>query len=128
VTSGPLRILVVEDDPLVRDVIGIFLRQDEHEISVATDGEEGLAQFRAGEFDVVLTDRAMPEMTGEQLAVEIKKLKPHCPVVLLTGFGDMLMTKDRPDGVDLIVSKPFTLEALRDALDKAISSSPNTGK
>jgi CheY-like chemotaxis protein len=130
VIAKPLRILIVEDDALVRDVITMFLRGDRHELSVAANGQEGLDQFRAAPFDLVLTDRAMPEMTGEQLAVAIKKLNPSCPIILLTGFGDMLMTKQGPpEGVDLIVSKPFTLDNLREAVEKATSSlQPRAGE
>ena len=119
--GGPLRILVVEDEPLVREVIGVYLTEDNHIITLATNGREGLEAFRNGEFDLVLTDRAMPEMNGDQLAVEIKKLKPGQRIVLLTGFGDLMTgAGEQPEGVDLVVSKPFTLNTLRGALAKTL--------
>ena len=69
---------------------------------------------------IQLTDRAMPEMNGDQLAIEIKKLRPEQPVVLLTGFGDLMTDAgEHPPGVDLVVSKPFTLTTLRNAIARA---------
>lgn len=112
-----LRILVVEDEPLVREVITVYLSEDEHEVETAANGLEGLEKFKAGRFDVVLTDRAMPEMPGDVLAAEIKKIAPSQPVILLTGYGDLISgAGERPGGVDLVVSKPFTLAMLRDAI------------
>ncbi|MDR3403421.1 MAG: response regulator [Chthoniobacter sp.] len=118
--SATLRILVVEDEPLVREVICVYLDEDKHSVETAVNGREGLEKFKAGTFDLVLTDRAMPEMNGDQLAAEIKKLRPEQPVVLLTGFGDLMAgAGEQPAGVDLVVSKPFTLATLRNAIVKA---------
>lgn len=112
-----LRILVVEDEPLVREVLSVYLAEDEHDVVVAENGREGLEKFAAGQFDLVLTDRAMPEMNGDQLAAEIKKRQPAQPVLLLTGFGDLMTgAGEQPPGVDLVVSKPFTLTTLRNAI------------
>jgi CheY-like chemotaxis protein len=120
--NDSLRILVVEDEPLVREVLGVYLSEDQHEIVTASDGREGLEKFRTGGgFDLVLTDRAMPEMNGDALAAEIKRLKPGQPVILLTGFGDLMSgAGEQPDGVDLVVSKPFTLTTLRGAIGKVM--------
>ncbi|HEY3901985.1 MAG TPA: response regulator [Chthoniobacter sp.] len=118
--TATLRILVVEDEPLVREVICVYLDEDHHQVVTAENGREGLEKFKAGEFDIVMTDRAMPEMNGDQLAQEIKKLRPQQPVVLLTGFGDLMSgAGEHPAGVDLVVSKPFTLGTLRNAIAKA---------
>jgi len=112
-----LRILVVEDEPLVREVLAVYLAEDHHEVEVAENGREGLEKYRAGSFDLVMTDRAMPEMNGDQLAIEIKKLRPEQPILLLTGFGDLMTgAGEQPPGVDLVVSKPFTLTTLRSAI------------
>lgn len=120
--NGALRILVVEDEPLVREVIGVYLSEDKHEVVTANDGREGLQKFISeGKFDVVLTDRAMPEMNGDELAAEIKKQRPDQPIVLLTGFGDLMVgAGEKPTGVDIIVSKPFTLTTLRGAISKVL--------
>ncbi len=115
-----MRILIVEDEPLVREVLGVYLNEDAHDVVLAVNGRAGLEAFKAeGPFDLVMTDRAMPEMNGDQLAVEIKKLNPTQPIVLLTGFGDLMTgAGEQPPGVDLVVSKPFTLSTLRAAMSK----------
>lgn len=119
--NGSLRILVVEDEPLVREVLSVYLMEDKHEIVTANDGRQGLERFKTGAFDLVLTDRAMPEMNGDALAMEIKRLRPEQPVILLTGFGDLMAgSGEQPEGVDLIVSKPFTLSTLRSAIEKVV--------
>ena len=121
VMERPLHILVVEDEPLVREVIEVYLREDNHIIQTAANGREGLEKYRTGTFDLVLTDRAMPEINGDVLAAEVKKINPQQPVVLLTGFGDLMSgAGEKPEGVDLVVSKPFTLNSLREALTKAM--------
>ena len=114
-----LRILVVEDEELVREVLSVYLAEDRHQVTTAVNGRDGLEKFRAGEFDLVMTDRAMPEMNGDELAAEIKKLKPAQPVLLLTGFGDLMQgAGELPAGIDLVVTKPFTLATLRTAMAK----------
>jgi CheY-like chemotaxis protein len=119
VAGASLRILVVEDEPLVREVIDVYLTEDMHNVTLAVNGREGLEKFRSGDFDLVMTDRAMPEMNGDALAAEIKKIKPAQPVLLLTGFGDLMSgAGEQPHGVDLVVSKPFTLSTLRAAIAK----------
>ena len=116
----PLRVLVVEDEEMVREVISYYLAEDFHEVTLAENGRIGLEKFRTGEFDLVLTDRAMPEMNGDQLAKEIKALKPSQRLILLTGFGDLMNgAGETPEGVDLVVGKPFTMSNLRDAIAKA---------
>jgi len=118
--QASLRILVVEDEPLVREVLSVYLHEDQHHTVVAENGREGLEKFIAeGPFDLVMTDRAMPEMNGDALAFEIKKLKADQPIMLLTGFGDLMTDAgEQPAGVDLVVSKPFTLSTLRSAMAK----------
>jgi len=116
-----LKILVVDDEDLVREVIMVYLTEDQHEVVTAENGRDGLEKFKAGAFDVVLTDRSMPEMNGDQLALEIKQINPSAPVILLTGFGDLMMDEgDKPPGIDEVVSKPFTIHILRDAINKVV--------
>ena len=101
------------------------LNEEQHEFVTAVNGRDGLEKFRQGDFDVVLTDRAMPEMNGDALAAEIKRVKPAQPVILLTGFGDLMTSSgEKPTGVDLVVGKPFTLGTLRNAIAKVVERPP----
>jgi CheY-like chemotaxis protein len=119
----PLKILVVEDDSMVREVITVFLNGDNHHVEAAENGQEGLEKFAAGEFDVLLTDRSMPGMSGDQLAREAKRIRPQTPVILLTGYGDLMQgTDDHPAGVDLILGKPFTIDGLRGVIQQAVGA------
>ena len=118
--AGPtLHVLVVDDEPPLCELISGYLSTDGHLAKTASNGREGLEKFLAGRFDVVVVDQAMPEMNGVQLASAIKQVTPDKPVILLTGFGDVMRAAaERPSGVDLIVSKPITLNQFREALVK----------
>jgi len=119
--TRPLRVLVVEDEPTLLDIQTEYLTSDGHTVETATNGAEGLEKFRASEFDLLLTDRAMPQMSGDQLATAAKQLAPGIPVILVTGFGDMMRSNgDKPAGVDLVVPKPFTQAMLRQAVQEVI--------
>ena len=112
-----LHVLVVEDEPMVRHMVAEYLTIDGCTVETATNGREGLEKFHAGHFDLVVTDRAMPDMNGDQLAVLIKRITPNKPVIMLTGFGDLMQDSGEcPVGVDRIVSKPVTLSAFRQAI------------
>jgi len=121
VPSRSLHVLVVDDEPLVRELLTEYLVGDGHTVETATNGREGLEKFSAGQFNLVVTDRAMPEMSGDQLAVAIKQISPTTPVVLLTGFGDLMKEAgEHPAGVDAIMRKPITLTEFHEALAKVI--------
>jgi CheY-like chemotaxis protein len=107
-------ILVIDDEPEIRNSLSELLSLEGHEVTVAQDGEEGLSTFQTKEFDMVLTDLGMPGMSGWQLAEKIKKLSPETPVAIITGWG---LQPDRErmkrSGVDLFISKPFRLNDIR---------------
>jgi PAS domain S-box-containing protein len=121
--TRPLNVLVVDDEPLIRQILTEYLQADGHTVATAGDGREALRLFGEARFDLVLTDRSMPQMSGDQLADAIKKVDPTRPVVLLTGFGDMMKaTGQKPPGIDVIMSKPITLNGLRLSLAEAVRS------
>jgi DNA-binding NtrC family response regulator len=110
-------VLLVEDEPRVRQLLAQYLARDGHTVETAMNGRDGLEKFSAGEFDLVITDRAMPEMSGDHLAAAIKNVAPETPVILITGFGELMnATGERPDGVEVVLGKPVTLAALRQAI------------
>lgn len=115
--AAPLRVLVVDDELVVRDVLASYLTLDGHEVRSVGSAYEALQEVRTGQFDLVLTDRAMPHLNGDQLAAAIKEVEPELPVVLVTGFGDlMLAAGQQPPGVDAILRKPVTRRQLRETL------------
>jgi CheY-like chemotaxis protein len=116
------RILVVDDEPLVCDAIGMMLSFDGYEVVAASSGKEALALFEQGKFDLVITDYIMPGMTGDELVLALKARVPGQPVIMITAHADMLKTSGTPPvGVDQLVSKPFLLADLREAVQKAIA-------
>jgi CheY-like chemotaxis protein len=114
------KIMVVDDEPQVRGVLKMLLEFDGHEVVTVGGGEEALALFGQGKFDVVITDYTMPGMKGDELALALKARQPGQPVVMLTAHAEMLRTEAVPlAGVDQLVSKPFQLADLREAIQKA---------
>ena len=118
---GHLHVLVVDDEPMVRTIIGAYLERDGHAVEVADNGRDGLEKFRKGRFDLVVVDRAMPNMSGDQVATFIRSIDPNVPIIMLTGFGAMMKDADeKPTAVDLIVGKPVTIDDLRAAITEVV--------
>lgn len=112
-----LHILVVDDERLVRESVNMLLSYDGHQVETANDGEDALRKLAAENFDVVITDFEMPKMRGDSLAVAIKARWPEQPIILLSAYGEIFKAEGKQiPGVDLILSKPFLLETLRQAL------------
>ena len=109
----PMKILVIDDDPRSYNIVKRCLETNKHTVEIAEAGRPGIEKFRNGNFDMVITDRAMPDMNGDMVAQEIKKMAPNMPIIMLTGFGYIMSEKqDRPAGVDIVVSKPVTRDEL----------------
>lgn len=118
------RILVVDDEPFVCDALKMMLTFDGHVVETASNGQEALAVFETGKFDLVITDFAMPTMKGDELAATIKARSPKQPIVMITAYAEMLQSSGNPlTGVDFVISKPFLLENLREAIAKVAPAS-----
>jgi CheY-like chemotaxis protein len=112
-------ILVVDDEPLVRQTVQMLLQGDGHLVDEADSGTEALAVFEPGKFDLVFTDYLMPVMRGDALAAAIKERSPNQAVVMLTAYPEKLQSSDCPlGGVDSFICKPFELETLRMAITR----------
>jgi signal transduction histidine kinase len=121
-SSQHLHVLVVDDEVMVREIVGEFLAMDGHVVETANGGCEGLKKFQKDHFDLVLVDRAMPDMSGDEVAASIKSMSPTIPVIMLTGFGSMMeATGEKPAGVDLVVGKPVTMHDMHSAVASALA-------
>ena len=119
----PRRVLVVDDEPFVCDAVKMMLVFDGHQVDTANSGSEALAMYDKAKYDLVITDYSMPGMKGDELAMSIKSRSPQQPVVLITAYAEMLKASDNPlSGVDFIISKPFLLESLREAIEKVTTA------
>ncbi|MBW2465780.1 MAG: response regulator [Deltaproteobacteria bacterium] len=109
----PLHILLIDDDPLVRNLLRQVLEQADHTVVEASNGQEGVRCFRENDFDFVITDHGMPLMNGLDVAFRIKKQKPETPVFLITGWQtETDPTFQKPSSIDEFITKPFDLEKL----------------
>ena len=117
-TLEPLRILAVEDEPEVLDVLRAMLSAAGHTVFTAASGREALDLFEHETVDLVLTDLGMPGMTGLALAEQLKRRRA-IPILLLTGWADEVDAATAPS-VDLVVAKPFTRERLFEALARTL--------
>jgi len=117
-----MRILVVDDDPMLLKSLQTTLEEDGHIVVPATGGQAGIDTFRSTcanseAFSVVITDLGMPYVDGRKVAIAIKEASAHTPVIMLTGWGQRLEEDGPlPKGVDMILSKPPKLRNLRQAL------------
>ncbi len=117
VSAVKLNVLVADDEVWVQKILSKCLKRDGHTCEVVATGEACLAQLETQSFDLVITDRAMPQMSGDEVARRVKETHPDLPVIMLTGFGDIMHYADElPEGVDLVLSKPVTPEELREAI------------
>ncbi len=124
----PLRILVVDDDPLVLRSLRDALETDGHNVATADGGQAGIDTFlaasaRGDPFQVVITDLGMPYVDGRKVSAAVKIADPGTVVLMLTGWGQRLVADgDVPPHVDRVLSKPPKLRELREAF--ACSFSP----
>jgi signal transduction histidine kinase/CheY-like chemotaxis protein len=117
-----LRILVIDDDPILIRSLRDVLEADGHIVEASLGGEEGIAAFIAARgtpdaFEVVMTDLGMPRVDGRKVAEAIKQVSPSTPILLLTGWGQRLLDEATlPENIDRVLSKPPRLNLLRAAL------------
>jgi CheY-like chemotaxis protein len=126
---GKLRMLIIDDDPLLLRSLRDALEADGHEVVAANSGQAGINAFveshaEGRPFPVVITDLGMPHIDGRKVASTIKASVPQTVVLLLTGWGRRLMAEgDVPPGVDEILSKPPKVAELRAALARCMQNS-----
>jgi signal transduction histidine kinase/CheY-like chemotaxis protein len=113
----PTRLLVVDDEDFVRDLLRDILEGEQCEVTIAADGTEALTLFREQQFDGVFTDVGMPGMSGWELAREIRQLNAGIPIAIITGWGELVGSHEqRAAGVDWVVAKPFTAERIAELI------------
>jgi PAS domain S-box-containing protein len=124
-SAGPMRILIIDDDPLLLKSLRDTLEVDGHDVTTANGGQAGIEAFveshaEGRPYPVVITDLGMPHVDGRKVASTVKASVPATLVIMLTGWGRRLVAEgDVPSGVDLVLSKPPKLLELRAALLRA---------
>jgi DNA-binding NtrC family response regulator len=114
-------LLIVDDDSLIRDTLH-ELFSDAHECHTADRAEQALAYLDLETYDVVLTDIAMPELSGRELLKQIQLNHPTTPVIVISGLSDEADARALLDlGAFAYFAKPFKLEDIEEAVERAIA-------
>jgi CheY-like chemotaxis protein len=115
--SRALRILVIDDNEAVLDVVALLLLRDGHTVLIAPDGRQGLARLEAGEaVDLVLTDFALPDINGFEVVHRVRSRWPRVRVGIMTGMIEEFPKRHEP--IDLLLRKPVNLYELRETVKR----------
>lgn len=124
------KILLIDDEPMVRASVSAALIASGHEVTLAQNGLEGLELFSQGDFNLVITDIIMDEVEGIETIIELKKKRPDQKIIAISG-GGKLGAKTHLDlalkfGAEKILEKPFRLAELFSAINDLTNSSRTT--
>ncbi len=122
--QGKANVLFIDDEPMLVDIGRMMLEKLGYRVTATKDPLAGLAAIEKdpNHFDIVITDMTMPAIHGSQLAVKIKQISPPTPVILATGFSNIVQTqKATPSGIDAVLPKPITMESLSQTLDQVLN-------
>lgn len=119
----PARVLVVDDEPSVRDLVARVLERAGYTIALASDGPEALeAAGRFGSFDLLVTDVMMPRMKGDELARRLREIEPSLKVLYLTGYTDQLFREKITLWEDeAFLDKPCSVQGLLEAVSLLVN-------
>ena len=116
------RILLIDDDPNVRDVLLHLLASFGYEVQTAAEGASGLARFDEGGWDLVLVDVVMPAMSGWGVVEMIRQRAPATPIVLITGMSQPAVMQRARDWRLPVIAKPFRSDAIRATVATALQA------
>jgi len=118
------RILVVDDQESMRDMLADLLDMMGHQTRTASGGAEALETLREGPIDLVITDLNMPEMDGMELTKRIKASSPELPVIVITGYGTFHTERQvLASGADGYIPKPCTIHRVQETVNAALGVS-----
>jgi CheY-like chemotaxis protein len=114
----PFRILVVDDEPDNLTLFAEILKSRGYEVVTAPSGAEAVRQIGAAEFQVVISDLGMPEMSGWDVVAAARKISPAARYIITTGWGDSFVNVDlKARGVDFVLPKPVEVQSLLDLME-----------
>jgi CheY-like chemotaxis protein len=114
------RVLIVEDDREVRQMLDDYLSFLDLEVDTAADGLEGLTKIKENSYDLVVTDIAMPYVSGIGIISILKKDFPDIPVIAITGYGYHAEELAQEKKADFIMGKPFDVHKMKDAIQRLL--------
>ena len=121
------RILIIDDEPDLREAIKVALERMGHQIDAAENGDQGLAAVRSRAFDLVVTDVLMPEVDGLVVIQTINRERPDLRILAMSGGGSRVpatynLTVADKFGADAVLPKPFGVEELENVVTRLLSS------
>ena len=118
-------ILVVDDEPLVRQAIAKLLQHCGHQVEAVETGEAALARLARHTFDIVITDFSMPEMQGDELVAQIRQVLPAQLIIMSTAFAEEYEVFGQPARhVDALLLKPFSIDELNKTIERLLAQAP----
>ncbi|MBN1621971.1 MAG: response regulator [Endomicrobiales bacterium] len=120
-SKDKVRILVIDDEKGIRNMLSYDLTSRGYDVDVAVDGEEGIEKVKNDNFNIVVTDIKMPKLSGLKVLEAIKKINPHIEIIMTTGFGtiDMAVESMKKGAYDFI-TKPYNIDELNSRIEKAL--------
>ena len=112
------KVLVVDDEVAILITLKRILEFAGYEVQTAESGREGLGAFQQKPWDLVILDRSMPGMSGEEVAVEVKRIAPRVPIVLITGSPNAVFRREL---FDVVIAKPFRTTELLECLARVLA-------
>jgi len=126
----PTRLLVVDDEDFVRELLREILEGEKCDVYIAESGSEALMLFGEMEFDGMFTDVGMPGMSGWELAREVRQINSQIPIAVITGWGEAVGSNEqKAAGVNWVIAKPFTADRIADLVHEinGVGGAPNDG-
>jgi CheY-like chemotaxis protein/putative methionine-R-sulfoxide reductase with GAF domain len=122
------RVLIVDDQPIITDLLVDIMKRMGYGSEVALGGKDGLKIFAKDDFDLVITDLGMPDISGWEVSRSVKKQKSSVPVILITGWGvEPDPHKVEDSGVDFVINKPFQIDQLEKIIKQLINLKKDGG-
>ena len=119
--ASPARILVVDDEELIRDLLKMVLMDEGYTVVTAADGEEAIQRLESSPFDLVITDLVMPKVNGVEVLRAAKRIDPNYPVMVITGYPSVeTVTKLVRLGAGDYLTKPFNLDVVKVTVAKLL--------
>ena len=120
-TSAPARILVVDDEELIRDLLKMVLTEEGYSVITAEGGEEAIRRLETMRFDLIITDLVMPKVNGVEVLRSAKSIDPNYPVMVITGYPSVeTVTRLVRLGAGDYLTKPFNLDMVKVTVAKLL--------
>jgi DNA-binding NtrC family response regulator len=115
------KIMVVDDEPIIGEILTKFLTTKDYEVASFTSGKKALEHLKTNEVNLLLTDLDMPDISGIELIKATKELKPKLPILVMTGmYGSGLMDELFKLGISDYIAKPFELDSLEEIIESRL--------